>query len=775
MIKRRQSDRLCIRIAALVSLAAFCLCASASAATYHVKREGNDSNNGLSFANAWRTIPKACSTAVAGDTVLIYPGFYPSTEYTITDQLFPDEASNNPSYRQILVPLNSGTAANPIVFRNAPGQARPYIQGDHVGLGGSYAGDYNVVTANLSYSNNVILDSLHFAISNMLGIGVNGYGHKIHNCKVDSVWQPDQTALDNSAGIGNFDADVVSSREGDRLVVDNCDISWIGIMQFGQDYVNANGFCIFNGDTVTVTNNRIWKCAGHGIKFKGHPGSGPSTRLWIEGNTISDCWLGINLGNSGRATDSIVCRFNVIYDLMASTSGDVYGENHAIGMNMFSQTSAANTGVWVYNNTIDLNTGANESTPAILPGQYYAGCEVWFFNNIIWDRQPSTDNKAVQFWQSPIAFYTNYNYYVAASPTTRQFFHHGSSNYTLASWRAATSIANITGQDSNSIATATVPFVDGPNHDYRLLPGSPAATSGRGGVYPTYMGAFGTSAADSSISISSADPATEGTSLVFNVTIGTTFGSTCTVTYSTSNGTAVAPGDYTAVVGGQIQILSGSNSGTIIIQTNDDATVESTETMTVTLTNVSIGSIAVSSGQGAILDNDVAPEEPSSRIDFGTLPNHSIAVSGVYDGSYSSAPLTDNVIDPYGGPATTWASEESNAIPHWVTADFGMPLTITAVTVYWAWNPTHSSWTTSEQYRIQGWNGSAYIDLVTVNNPPTADSTKTTITPYSTSRIRIYQPAGQGPSDYTAIMWISELQFRGPLDTTPPGTVLDLR
>jgi|GEM_PF-5432646 len=164
------------------------------------------------------------------------------------------------------------------------------------------------------------------------------------------------------------------------------------------------------------------------------------------------------------------------------------------------------------------------------------------------------------------------------------------------------------------------------------------------------------------------------------------------------------------------------------------------------------------------------PGADSSNYALGRVAT----VSGTYTG-YTIGPLTDGVIAPR-STATTWASDES-ALPHWVEIDFGAVRPINGVRLYWAWNSGRSAWMVSQQYTVQSWTGSAYVDIVTVNNPTATDSLTFTAFPtVSTQRIRIYQPANMGPATYPMIMWVTELQIWGPLsDTMPPGAVKDLR
>jgi hypothetical protein len=100
------------------------------------------------------------------------------------------------------------------------------------------------------------------------------------------------------------------------------------------------------------------------------------------------------------------------------------------------------------------------------------------------------------------------------------------------------------------------------------------------------------------------------TPFTFTVTLSAPASGTETVTYSTSDGSAVAPGDYTAVAGGVVTFAAGATTAQLTINVNGDTTVEPNETFTVTLTSgtgVTIGSPAA--GTGNIINDDVTPGE----------------------------------------------------------------------------------------------------------------------------------------------------------------------
>lgn len=99
--------------------------------------------------------------------------------------------------------------------------------------------------------------------------------------------------------------------------------------------------------------------------------------------------------------------------------------------------------------------------------------------------------------------------------------------------------------------------------------------------------------------------AIEGGSLNFPLSLTATSTSAISVTYSTSNGTALAGSDYMAVASGTATIPAGQTSATINIATVDDSVQESTEAMSVTISSPTGGAtLGNSIGTGTINDND---------------------------------------------------------------------------------------------------------------------------------------------------------------------------
>jgi len=132
-------------------VAALSLLTDALAATYYIAQNGNDANPGTSISAPWRTIGKANSTLVAGDTVYIRAG----------------------SYSEQINPVNNGTSGKPIIYGRYSSEA----------VSITYFSN-GLPQANLSEKSYIILDGLHFLNSGGSWIRADNSLHcGIQNCK----------------------------------------------------------------------------------------------------------------------------------------------------------------------------------------------------------------------------------------------------------------------------------------------------------------------------------------------------------------------------------------------------------------------------------------------------------------------------------------------------------------------------------------------------------------------------------------------------------------
>ncbi len=112
---------------------------------------------------------------------------------------------------------------------------------------------------------------------------------------------------------------------------------------------------------------------------------------------------------------------------------------------------------------------------------------------------------------------------------------------------------------------------------------------------------------DSAISIndvSTGEGNSGTTAFTFTVNVTPPSSQAVTVNYSTADGTAAAPGDYTAVPQTLLVFGAGEASKTITVQVNGDTTVEPNETFTVNLSNPSNSVISDNQGIGTIVNDD---------------------------------------------------------------------------------------------------------------------------------------------------------------------------
>jgi uncharacterized delta-60 repeat protein len=110
------------------------------------------------------------------------------------------------------------------------------------------------------------------------------------------------------------------------------------------------------------------------------------------------------------------------------------------------------------------------------------------------------------------------------------------------------------------------------------------------------------------INISSPVAVTEGSPISFVVTLSTAAPLDVTFNYATSNNTAVAPGDFTAVTTTSGMISAGNSVLTIPnVVTINDTSPESTETFNMILSSLVNAQAGTVSGLGSIADNDTGP------------------------------------------------------------------------------------------------------------------------------------------------------------------------
>ncbi|PCH99900.1 MAG: hypothetical protein COB79_06460, partial [Zetaproteobacteria bacterium] len=113
------------------------------------------------------------------------------------------------------------------------------------------------------------------------------------------------------------------------------------------------------------------------------------------------------------------------------------------------------------------------------------------------------------------------------------------------------------------------------------------------------------------------------TSLNFTVTLSAASTSTVTVSYTTSDATALSTTDYTAA-NTTLTISAGNTVGTITILINADTSYEANETLTLTLSNATVATIATASATGTILNDDIGGLNDTGITTWGNATVNSL-------------------------------------------------------------------------------------------------------------------------------------------------------
>ncbi|MBV9209979.1 MAG: protein kinase, partial [Acidobacteria bacterium] len=153
------------------------------------------------------------------------------------------------------------------------------------------------------------------------------------------------------------------------------------------------------------------------------------------------------------------------------------------------------------------------------------------------------------------------------------------------------------------------------------------------------------------------------------------------------------------------------------------------------------------------------------------LKADSVKVDSSYDG-YSLAPLTDGETDvrrigrmKYN--AGNWASAETPA-EHWIELSFQKPARVAAVYVYWGFD--RNRFMPSRRVELQtlvsdNRGSSGFIDtwqsVSTMEPGVDYDRTAFEFVPITTQKLRILQPAQQGPTNRPFVMWVREVKVFG--------------
>lgn len=133
---------------------------------------------------------------------------------------------------------------------------------------------------------------------------------------------------------------------------------------------------------------------------------------------------------------------------------------------------------------------------------------------------------------------------------------------------------------------------------------------------------------------------------------------TVTFRYSTSNGTATSPGDYTSVSSNNGTIAAGASSTTITVATVENTTAEPNETFTLQLANVVNAVVTDGQAQATIVDDD----KPNLSINDASVAEGGTATFTISLSKASTAPVTFTfaTVDGTAAAGPDYASTSNN-------------------------------------------------------------------------------------------------------------------
>jgi parallel beta-helix repeat protein len=399
--------------------AVLCTGGTASAATYYVATNGNDTFNGSS-SNPWATLQHAVEAIAPGDTIFVRSGTYAGCRIR-----------------------NSGTVSAPKTLARDTGATvvinTPGPQNSHSSL-------IEIENGNGTEVTDWIVDGFEVASSPHHGIDIRITNRiTVRNCYAHHSAQ-------SSSGDGIFLA--FSSHP----LIENNEVAF----NTEHGIYDSN-----SADYPTIRGNRSHNNSGGGIQLNADYSSkcpcGTTVRdgiisfAVVENNVIYE--NGVNGGSAINAdgVDDSIFRNNLIYS------------NHAFGISLFSTDgSHGSSRNKVYNNTIVqaidgrwcLNIPKSKGNGGSPVGNIVK-------NNILYTER--ADKGSIDVYSTAAGVLTSdYNVVVDRFSTNG-----GTSvTSTLAQWRTF-------GYDAHSlISTAAALFVDPASGDYRLTTGSPAIDAG---------------------------------------------------------------------------------------------------------------------------------------------------------------------------------------------------------------------------------------------------------------------------------------------------------
>lgn len=380
----------------------------------------------------------AFANAVAGDTVLFRDGTYNVG------------ADGGDGYVGALNPANSGTQANPIVFKAYTGEL-PILYGttSHpqlcrvIGMGDDPSISWITIDGFKITSNkgaSVILGSSSTP---------SGQGYVLQNCEIANTYYPPSSYDDNFdlVRIGNASTNVT---------IKNNKIHGGRRDDWGGSQDNFSGIKLYTGYTVEISNNEIYDCMS-GISHKRF-----SQNILIFNNYAYTCkafiHLWINTPYTGNSSYTI---YNNVANLTTTGGSTVISTDSDTGPNQLVNTSVYNN---TFRNTVQGGIGLFQTVDAVV------------YNNIV----SRSTGSMFQTVRASTIQEADYNQWGTGTFSIRLNIYDSEVAYnSLAAWQAS-------GYGTGDLASDPL-FTNGSGNfsllsDFALQAGSPCKGTGKAGA-----------------------------------------------------------------------------------------------------------------------------------------------------------------------------------------------------------------------------------------------------------------------------------------------------
>lgn len=438
---------------------------------YYVdKITGNDLNNGTSLATAWKTIQKACNSATPNSTVQI----------------------KGATYNENIIVNVSGTAPNPITFRN---YMNDVVLIDGTGTAGTTM--LKITNKNYLYFQNLTLQNLTVNMAQGILIETTGSNTSttlsFKNITIKNInWINNPLTIPSSTN--NAQGFIAYGRNGGitNVIIDSCQI-YKNILGFSEALSldgNVNGFIIKNcqvhdntnigiqiGGNYNISTNPATDHARNGLVtnntcYKNVSLYATSAGIYVDGgkSTIVEKNISYENGNGieigceeNGTTDSITVKNNLIFN------------NQVTGLYVGGYTTLTTGQVLnsvLRNNTLFQNNSANDGTGELSVSKA-SFCT--FENNIFYTNSQNILMSMLSI--TPQANNTlNYNCWYTPSANSNSI----SVNWKTSVYNSFSSYLSGTLQEANSIynnplLTNTIL----PSPALLILPASPCINTGK--------------------------------------------------------------------------------------------------------------------------------------------------------------------------------------------------------------------------------------------------------------------------------------------------------